>query len=149
MNSTLVGYMLMLLPFAVLGHDLGPEFQLEFSQVDSCSKPTLDFSTTSEVTEHRGMFRAELDIVVNCAEKIGNPRLHVSSYGITLSADAVSESGMYTACKCRRRVEYTFTFPEYKEYGIKRAFFVINGAVVDQLEILNNQLNGDAASGTR
>lgn len=149
MKSVLLGYMLMLLPFAVLGRDLGPEFQLEFSQLDSCSKPTIDFSTTSQAKEIRGVFRAELDLAVNCAEKIENPKLHISSYGITLSADAVSESGMYTACKCRRRVEYTFTFPEYKEYGIKRTFFVINGAVVHQQEILNDQLNGDAESGAR
>lgn len=127
--------LLILIPSIALSGDMTEEFNLKMLKKKRCGEPTFDFSTTLSMAVVDDDFNVALDIATNCATSLKNPRLHINDYGITIATDEVSESGYYTACRCRSQYEFTFRFEEFEGYQMKNLFITANGAVVGQSDI--------------
>lgn len=129
--------LLILIPSFAFAGDMTEKFNLKMEQLSSCKSPTDDFSTTLNANEAKGHFEVYLDIATNCATALKNPKLYVNQYGITIGTDEISESGSYTACKCRSTYKFSFQFKEFHEYQMKSLFLTVDGAVAAEIPIID------------
>ncbi len=135
-------FLILLLSSVVSAEDNGDLFKLEMEQTN-CTEAAADFSSNSSAYAEGDEVFAELSTAINCAMKAANPKLRIGYQSLTLALDEVSPSGAIAMCKCRTKINFRFTFPDFKEYPFEKIYFTIDGAVQSHANILNKAVHGN------